>query len=101
MTYDREIIKMPVATVAAANRGQFPPEPKKIVLSPTSQNEAVTWRYTIPGQGVTRWGEVFRILGVAGYKGVVSIELEDENFYGSEANEQSGLIHSLAFLSGA
>ena len=37
---------MPVATVAAANRGQFPPEPKKIVLSPTSQNEAVTWRFT-------------------------------------------------------
>src|SRR5438093_12385216 len=46
LTYDREVIKMPVATVAAANRGQFPPEPKKIVLSPTSQEQGVTWRYT-------------------------------------------------------
>ena len=46
LTYDRAVIKMPVATVAAANRGQFPPEPKKIVLSPTSQTEPVKWRYT-------------------------------------------------------
>src|SRR5438093_8915009 len=46
LSYDREVIKMPVATVAAANRGQFPPEPKTTVLAPTAQSEAVTWRYT-------------------------------------------------------
>ena len=46
LTYDREVIKMPVSIVAAANRGQFPPEPKKVLLSPTSQDQPVTWRYT-------------------------------------------------------
>jgi len=32
--------------LAAANRGEFPPEPKQTVLSPTAQSEGVTWRYT-------------------------------------------------------
>jgi hypothetical protein len=32
---------------------------------------------------------------------LVSIELEDENFNGSEAGEKAGLIHSLNFLIGA
>src|ERR1043166_3338385 len=47
LTYDRAVIKMPVETVAAANRGQFPPEPKMTVLSPTSQKDPVSWRYTL------------------------------------------------------
>ena len=59
------------------------------------------WRYTIPGQGLTRWPEVFKILKDFDYPGVVSIELEDENFHGSEEREKSGLLHSLAFLTGA
>ncbi|HMC27058.1 MAG TPA: glycoside hydrolase family 2 TIM barrel-domain containing protein [Verrucomicrobiae bacterium] len=46
MTYDREVIKMPVEAVAAANRGKFPPEPAKTVLTPTAQTEPVVWRYT-------------------------------------------------------
>jgi len=46
MTYDREIIKMPVAAVGAANRGEFPPEPKQIVLSATAQTDPVVWNYT-------------------------------------------------------
>ena len=46
LTYDREVIKMPVEVLAAVNRGRFPPEPKVTVLSPTSQNDPVTWRYT-------------------------------------------------------
>jgi len=46
LTYDREVMKMAVDTVAAANRGQFPPEPKQIVLSPTSQSDPVMWHYT-------------------------------------------------------
>src|SRR5688572_10993754 len=46
MTYDR-VLKMPVATVAKANRFQFPPEPKQVVLSPTaSQHVGAMWRYT-------------------------------------------------------
>jgi sugar phosphate isomerase/epimerase len=60
-----------------------------------------TWRYTIPGHGRTRWNECFRILKDACYQGVVSIELEDENFNGSEAGEKAGLLNSLAFLKSA
>lgn len=60
-----------------------------------------TWRYTIPGHGQTRWSEVFKTLAAADYKGMVSVELEDENFNGSEASEKAGLLHSLAFLRGA
>jgi sugar phosphate isomerase/epimerase len=59
------------------------------------------WRYTLPGHGVTRWTEAFRILSEASFPGIISIELEDEHFNGSEAGEKSALIHSLAFLKGA
>jgi sugar phosphate isomerase/epimerase len=59
------------------------------------------WRYTIPGHGVGRWPEIFSTLKSAGYGGVVSVELEDENFNGSEAGEKAGLMNSLAFLRGA
>jgi sugar phosphate isomerase/epimerase len=58
------------------------------------------WRYTVPGHGVTRWSEAFRILKSAGYGGAVSIELEDENFNGSEEGEKSALLHSLNYLRG-
>jgi sugar phosphate isomerase/epimerase len=58
------------------------------------------WRYTAPGHGVTRWSEAFRILKSAGYGGAVSIELEDENFNGSEEGEKSALLHSLNYLRG-
>jgi sugar phosphate isomerase/epimerase len=61
----------------------------------------LVWRYTIPGHGVARWTEIFKILAADGYKGLVSIELEDENFNGTEAGDQAGLVHSLAFLRGA
>jgi sugar phosphate isomerase/epimerase len=59
------------------------------------------WRYTIPGHGVARWTEIFKVLSTSGYKGLVSIELEDENFNGSEAGEKAGLLHALNFLRGA
>lgn len=57
------------------------------------------WRYTIPGQGMTNWGEVFRILEQSGYNGAVSIELEDLNYNGSEEGEKTGFITSAQFLS--
>lgn len=60
-----------------------------------------TWRYTIPGHGVTRWSEVFGILKKNNYNGFVSVELEDENFNGNEDGEKAALKHSLAFLRGA
>lgn len=58
------------------------------------------WRYTLPGRGEVAWPEVFRTLSDAGYSGKVSIELEDEDFCGSEAGEQRGLIVARDFLEG-
>jgi hypothetical protein len=53
MTYDREMVKMDVAQVAAANRGHFPPQPKVTELVPTSISQPAAWRYTLeqPGEG--------------------------------------------------
>jgi len=58
------------------------------------------WRYTIPGHGIARWTQMFEVLKQAGYRGVVSIELEDENFNGSEDGEKTGLIAAKDFLVG-
>ncbi len=57
-----------------------------------------TWRYTIPGHGVARWCEIFKVLKEAKYKGAVSVELEDQNFNGSEAGEKVALDTSVAYL---
>lgn len=46
LTYDREVIKMPLKLQADVNQGRFPPEPKMTVLVATAQKEPVTWRYT-------------------------------------------------------
>jgi sugar phosphate isomerase/epimerase len=62
---------------------------------------AHVWRYTIPGHGTARWTEICKTLVSAGYRGAISVELEDENFNGSEAGEKAGLVRSLEFLSGA
>ena len=59
-----------------------------------------TWRYTIPGHGVARWNEITAILKSNGYNGVISVELEDEHFNGTEAGEKAALVHSLNFLKG-
>lgn len=58
------------------------------------------WRYTIPGHGQMRWREAFAILRDAGYRGGVSIELEDENFNGTEAGEKEALTRGTQFLAG-
>jgi sugar phosphate isomerase/epimerase len=61
---------------------------------------SISWRYTIPGHGVMRWGKAFRILADYGYNGCVSIELEDANFNGSEEGEKLGIIQGTRFLAG-
>lgn len=71
-----------------------------VFAKPHGYGEQV-WRYTLPGHGCARWSEIFRILQASGFPGVVSVELEDENFNGSEAGEKAGLLHSLNFLRGA
>jgi sugar phosphate isomerase/epimerase len=57
-----------------------------------------TWRYTIPGHGASRWVKIMAVLQGSGYQGAISVELEDENFNGTEAGEKAALVHSLNFL---
>jgi sugar phosphate isomerase/epimerase len=59
---------------------------------------AMHWRYTIPGHGGSRWPEMLRMLNDAGYKGAISIELEDEKFCGTPEGEKAGLLHARDFL---
>jgi sugar phosphate isomerase/epimerase len=56
------------------------------------------WRYTIPGAGRMGWSAAFKLLADSGYEGVVSVELEDEHYNGTEDGEKRGLLNSLAFL---
>lgn len=56
------------------------------------------WRYTIPGHGQTPWKQVLDVLVSVGYKGAISIELEDENFNGSEAGEKLGIVSATGLL---
>ena len=58
------------------------------------------WRYTIPGHGQARWVEIFRVLKETGFAGLVSVELEDENFNGTPEGERRGLVKSREFLEG-
>jgi sugar phosphate isomerase/epimerase len=58
------------------------------------------WRYTIPGHGIMNWPEAFGVLAGAGYRGMVSIELEDENFNDRTETEQAGLLAGGRFLEG-
>jgi sugar phosphate isomerase/epimerase len=51
-----------------------------------------TWRYTIPGEGEVNWYKVAAGLDRFGYKGPISIELEDHRYWGSLAAEQKGII---------
>ncbi len=59
---------------------------------------ANVWRYTLPGHGRARWVKIVSILKAAGYKGAISVELEDENFNGTVEGVKHGLEMSLAFL---
>lgn len=58
----------------------------------------MTWRYTIPGHGVVRWTRLFTLLKEKGYKGSISVELEDAHFNGSEEGEKEGLLAGARFL---
>jgi sugar phosphate isomerase/epimerase len=58
------------------------------------------WRYTIPGKGSAPWSELFNVLRDAGYKGYVSIELEDADINGEVAREKAGFETARDFLKG-
>lgn len=56
------------------------------------------WRYTIPGDGEVSWSAVAFELEMAGYRGPISIELEDHRYAGSVEAHRTGLIKSLKQL---
>lgn len=56
------------------------------------------WRYTIPGEGSVDWAAVAFELDVAGYKGAVSIELEDHRYWNSTEERRAGLQKAAAHL---
>lgn len=57
-----------------------------------------SWRYTIPGHGEVNWGKVAIRLDQIGYKGAVSIELEDHRYWGSLVAEQQGIVKAAEHL---
>lgn len=59
------------------------------------------WRYAIPGDGAAPWPGVLAALAAARYRGLVSVELEDERFNGTREGEQRGLLQSRDFLATA
>jgi len=72
-------------------------------LQPATQAEPIpfggnSWRYCIPGDGIAPWGKMLATLKDAGYRGHISIELEDANFNGTEPGEKRGLLASRDFL---
>lgn len=62
---------------------------------------SMTWRYTIPGHGITPWTRILQVLKDHGYQGAVSIELEDEFFNTDEIGEKAGILAGARFLTGA
>ncbi len=56
------------------------------------------WRYTIPGRGRAPWTPLLTELAAAGYKGFVSIELEDGDFNGTPEGERRGFLAARDFL---
>jgi sugar phosphate isomerase/epimerase len=51
------------------------------------------WRYAIPGYGDIQWGEYIGRLRQAGYRGVLSIEHEDDTF-----GPEEGFRHGASYL---
>jgi hypothetical protein len=46
LTYDREVMKVDLGRVAAANKGDFSRAARRVVVVPTSQEKGQAWRYT-------------------------------------------------------
>ncbi|OZB98638.1 sugar phosphate isomerase/epimerase [Paenibacillus sp. XY044] len=57
-----------------------------------------SWRYTIPGHGEVEWSKVAVRLDRLGYRGAVSIELEDHRFWGSIEAERQGIVKAAEHL---
>lgn len=57
-----------------------------------------SWRYTIPGHGEVDWAGVAVRLERAGYRGAISVELEDHRYWGSLEAERQGVEKAVAHL---
>jgi len=77
LTYDREVIKVDLSKVAAANQGHVP---QRKTIVPASQASGIAWRYTIekpaekwfqPGFDDSAWKEGPGGFGTAGTPGAV------------------------------
>lgn len=56
------------------------------------------WRYAIPGHGEAPWAAILGVLKETNYRGLISIELEDEEYNDTEAGEKRGMLESRDFL---
>jgi sugar phosphate isomerase/epimerase len=56
------------------------------------------WRYAIPGEGTVDWPHVCATLHRYGFDGIISLELEDFRYNGSEEGEKRGLERARAYL---
>jgi sugar phosphate isomerase/epimerase len=64
-------------------------------------NGGMNWRYTIPGHGLSDWKTILNILADSGYKGCVSIELEDHFYNDTEFDQKQGVLQGVKFLAGS
>ena len=58
------------------------------------------WSYRMPGRGEIDWGKFIATLKESGYQGVLSIEHEDPDYEGSEAQVMQGLALGYQYLAG-
>lgn len=75
------------------NSGVIPP-----TFGTRYKNSGGSWRYTIPGHGTVEWDKVAVRLDRLGYKGAISLELEDHRFGGTLENEQQGIVKGYEHL---
>ncbi len=59
------------------------------------------WRYALVGHGQAPWATILKILKLMDYRGLLSIEMEDEDYNGTEAGGKRGLLEARDFLVGA
>lgn len=57
------------------------------------------WRYCIPGDGLVPWASAAALLEENGFRGHISVELEDARYNGTKEGELQGLIRSHRYLS--
>ena len=56
------------------------------------------WRYAIPGEGSVDWPHVCATLHKNGFEGIISLELEDFRYNGTEEGEKRGLTRARSYL---